>query len=200
MNQFIIYFLLVYFILFFGVAVVWRNYAVAKSAGVNAFKLNQKTGPESITGLYFKFLPLFSILVFVIYAWFPNVYALLGPIRLLTNTLVQYSGIGIMTMALVWVVTAQAQMGASWRIGIDHDQKTEFVQSGLFKYSRNPIFVGVIVMSLGYFFLLPNPLTFAILVLDIALIQIQVAMEEEHLIRQYGQQYLNYCRSVRRWL
>ena len=200
MHQLISYFLLVYFVLFFGVAVIWRNYAVSKSTGVNAFKLNQKTGPESITGLYFKFLPLLSILVFVIYAVLPNVYALLGPIKLLSNTLVQYIGMGIMAIALVWVVSAQSQMGASWRIGIDHDQKTEFVQRGVFKYSRNPIFVGVIAMSLGYFLVLPNPLTFTILSLDIALIQIQVAMEEEYLTQKHGQQYRNYCRLVRRWL
>lgn len=200
MNQLIIYFLLVYFVLFFGVAVVWRNYVVAKNTGVNVLKLNQKTGPESITGLYFKFLPLFSILVFVIYAGLPNFYALLGPIKLLSNTLIQYVGMGVMAMALVWVVSAQSQMGASWRIGIDHDQKTEFVQRGLFKYSRNPIFVGVIAISLGYFLVLPNPLTFTILVLDIALIQIQVAMEEEYLTQKHGQQYIDYCRLIRRWL
>ncbi|MBU3069206.1 MAG: isoprenylcysteine carboxylmethyltransferase family protein [Candidatus Thiodiazotropha taylori] len=200
MNQLIIYFLLVYFVLFFGVAVIWRNYAVAKSTGINAFKLNKKTGPESITGLYFKFLPLLSVLVFIIYAWLPNSYALLGPIKLLTNNFVQYAGMGVMTIALVWVVAAQAQMGVSWRIGIDHDQKTEFVQRGLFKYSRNPIFVGVIVISLGYFLLLPNPITFTILALDVALIQIQVALEENFLTEQHGKQYIDYCQQVRRWL
>ncbi|GAB2190037.1 methyltransferase family protein [Sessilibacter sp. MAH2] len=200
MNQLINNFLLIYFVLFFGVAVIWRNYSVAERTGINAFKLNQKTGPEAITGVYFKCLPLVSILVFVVFALFPNVYLLLGPIKLLTYALIQYSGTGIMLVALVWVVTAQSQMGASWRIGIDHDQKTEFVQRGLFKYSRNPIFVGVIFMSLGYLLVLPNSITFAILVLNIALIQIQVAMEEDYLTRQHKQEYREYCQQVRRWL
>ena len=200
MNQLIIYFLFVYFTLFFGIAVVWRNYAVAKSTGINAFKLNQKSGPEAITGIYFKWLPVLSILIFIVYSFFPNLYMLLGSIELLTNSSIQYVGMGIMTIALVWVATAQSQMGASWRIGIDHEQKTEFVQRGLFRYSRNPTFVGIIFISLGYFLLLPNPITFAILVLDIALIQIQVAMEEEYLTRLHGQQYRDYCQQVRRWL
>lgn len=200
MNQLINYFLLIYFVLFFGVAVIWRNYSVAKRTGINAFKLNQKTGPEAITGIYFKCLPLLSILVFIVFALFPNLYLLLGPIKLLFSTSIQYAGMGIMSIALIWVVVAQSQMGASWRIGIDHEQKTEFVQRGLFKYSRNPIFVGVIFMSLGYFLVLPNPITFAILVLDIALIQIQVAMEEDYLTRQHEQKYREYCQQVRRWL
>jgi protein-S-isoprenylcysteine O-methyltransferase Ste14 len=200
MNQLIIYFLLVYFVLFFGVAVIWRNYVVAKRTGINAFKLNQKTGPEAITGVYFKCLPLLSISVFVVFAMFQDLYQLMGTIKLFTYTQVQYAGMTIMLFALIWVVIAQSQMGDSWRIGIDHGQKTEFVQKGLFKYSRNPIFVGVIFMSLGYFLVLPNSITFAILVLDIALIQIQVAMEEEHLTLEHGQQYKEYCRLVRRWL
>lgn len=113
MNQLIIYFLLVYFILFFGLSVIWRNYIVAKKTGLNVFKLNQKSGPEAITGIYFKCLPLLSILVFVVFALFPNVYLLLGPVKLFTYALIQYSGMGIMLIALVWVVTAQSQMGAS---------------------------------------------------------------------------------------
>jgi len=200
MHQLINYFLLVYFVIFFGVAVIWRNYVVAKRTGINAFKLNQTSGPEAITGIYFKCLPLLTILVFVVFALFPNVYVLLGPIKLLTYALIQYLGMGIMLVALVWVVVAQSQMGASWRIGIDREQKTEFVQRGVFRYSRNPIFVGVIIMAFGYFLILPNPITLAILVLDIALIQVQVAMEEEYLTRQHKQEYRDYCQQVRRWL
>ena len=200
MNQLVIIFLLVYFVLFFGVAVIWRNYSVVKSTGINAFKLNQQSGVEAITGLYFKCLPLLSIVVFVMFAQFPELYLLMGPIKLLSYAWIQYVGAAIMCFALIWVVVAQSQMGASWRIGIDHDQKTAFVQSGLFKYSRNPIFVGIIAISLGYFLVLPNSITFAILVLDIALIQVQVAMEEDYLTLQHGQEYNVYCRQVRRWL
>lgn len=200
MHYLIIYFLLTYFVFFFGIAVLWRNYVVSKSTGINAFKLNQNNGPEAITGAYFKFLPLLSILVFIVFTLFPQVYQLMGPIVLFEHVTSQWLGMGIMTCALIWVVIAQSQMGASWRIGIDHEQKTGFVQSGVFRYSRNPIFVGVILISLGYFLLLPNPITFAILVLDIALIQIQVAMEEEYLTKQHGQQYTKYCQQVRRWL
>ncbi len=200
MTQFIIYFLLVYFILFFGVAVIWRNYSVSKSSGVNALKLNQKNGPEAITGIYFKFLPLLSIFVFIVFAVLPEIYLMLGPVDLFINDTVQYIGIGLMIIALSWLVVAQSQMGPSWRIGIDHEQRTEFVEKGLFKYSRNPIFVGIILISLGFFLLLPNSITLTILVLDIALIQIQVAMEEEHLTKHHGSQYKDYCERVRRWV
>lgn len=200
MKNTIIIFLGVYFICFFGFAVIFRNFVVAKRTGVNAFKLNQKTGAESITGWYFKFLPLVSILVFILYSFLPNQYQSIGPIDLMNHAAIQWMGIGIMVVSLVWVLAAQSQMGASWRIGIDHETKTEFVQKGLFKYSRNPIFIGVIFISLGFFLLLPNPITLTILALDIALIQIQVALEEEYLAKQHGESYSEYCQNIRRWL
>ena len=199
MSKIIIVFLAVYFIFFFGVAVVWRNYVVTKRTGANAFKLNKKTGAEAITSLYFKYLPLVSILVFILYAFFPAIYQLLGPVALISHKPFQLLGMAIMIIALPWIVIAQSQMGASWRIGIDHDEKTEFIENGLFRHSRNPIFVGVIFLSFGFFLVLPNPLTLTILMLDIALIQIQVAMEEQFLAQAYGQAYEKYCEQVRRW-
>lgn len=200
MNKIIIVFLAVYFIAFFGLAVIWRNYVVSKKTGANAFKLNKKTGVEAITGLYFKYLPLVSILVFVLYALFPTFYQSIGPVVLLSHKPFQLLGMGIMAFALAWIVIAQSQMGASWRIGIDHDHTTEFVKEGLFRYSRNPIFVGIILLSFGFFLVLPNPLTLVILMLDIALIQIQVAVEEQFLAQAHGEAYTEYCEQVRRWI
>lgn len=200
MNSTIVIFLLLYFVAFFGIAVIWRSYAVTKETGLHVFKLHQKEGSESVINMYFKFLPLVSILVFLIAALFPEFYLLIGLIELLNHSFIQWVGMGIMVVALFWVILAQSHMGASWRIGIDYETKTAFVQKGLFKYSRNPIFVGVIFISLGYFLVLPNPITFTILALDIALIQIQVALEEEYLKKQHGQDYVNYCHQVRRWL
>lgn len=200
MKDTIIIFLSVYFICFFGFAVLLRNLTVAKQTGINPFKLNQKSGAESITGWYFKFLPMASCLVFILYTFFPAAYQSIGIVEAISHTTIQLAGMSIMGVSLVWVLIAQSQMGASWRIGIDHETKTEFVEEGLFKYSRNPVFVGVIFISFGFFILLPNSATLTILALDVALIQIQVAMEEEHLTKQHGDSYSEYCQHVRRWL
>jgi protein-S-isoprenylcysteine O-methyltransferase Ste14 len=50
---------------------------------------------------------------------------------------------------------AQYQMSNSWRIGIDEKNKTELVTKGIF-YSRNPIFLGMIISILGIFLILPT--------------------------------------------
>lgn len=136
----------------------------------------------------------------ILYAFFPETYAAVGPVTLIEGLFAQWIGMLVMSAGLIWVVTAQSQMGASWRIAIDLDAKTEFVQQGLFQCSRNPIFVGVIFISLGFFLVLPNAVSLTILMLDIALIQVQVALEEEYLTQSHGDDYLRYCSQVRRWL
>jgi len=194
------HFLILYFVVFFGTAVIWRNYVVKKETGAEAFKLNNKTGIEAITSRYFKVLPLVSVAVLVLYSSFPELYEKIGVIDFLKSTTVQYVGVAIMIFALILIVVSQSQMGASWRIGIDSENKTNLVSKGFFTCSRNPIFVGVIFSSLGYFLVLPNALTLTILILDVALIQIQVQLEEQYLHKIHGEKYEIYCQKVRRWV
>ena len=136
----------------------------------------------------------------MLYIEFPEIYIQIGVIEILNTTLIQYIGIIFMILALTLIIVAQSQMGASWRIGIDSENKTDLVLRGIFSFSRNPIFIGIILSSFGYFLVLSNALTFSILLLNIALIQIQVQLEEQHLKIMHGKNYEIYCRKIRRWL
>ena len=70
--------------------------------------------------------------------------------------------------ALIWVLIAQAQMGTSWRIGIDTENETMLITHGIFRLSR--IFLGMRGNLLGMFFVLPNVLTLVLCLLgDIAI-------------------------------
>lgn len=72
--------------------------------------------------------------------------------------------------ALIWVLIAQAQMGTSWRIGIDTENETMLITHGIFRLSRNSIFLGMRGNLLGMFFVLPNVLTLVLCLLgDIAI-------------------------------
>jgi protein-S-isoprenylcysteine O-methyltransferase Ste14 len=91
-------------------------------------------------------------------------------------------------------------MQTSWRIGIDEDVRTDLVQRGLFKISRNPIFLGIRMMLVGLFLVLPNAVMLVIWVVGEMLIQIQVRLEEEFLTRIHGDHYRTYQQQVRRWI
>ena len=60
--------------------------------------------------------------------------------------------------------------------------------------------LGMIVMLVGLMLTLPTAITFLVTVLGIVLIHIQVRLEEPFLLEQYGDDYREYQKQVRRWL
>jgi len=193
-------FLILYFLTFFGLAFVLPTYRVWKSTGVNPYKLGSADTAHDYNGKNFRLVMLACALVVIIFAFTPQLYPLLVPIPYFVNSYLVILGAALLGAALIWVLTAQIHMQKSWRIGIDEDVKTELVQTGLFKLSRNPIFLGMRVMLLGFFLIIPNAITLAILVAGELLVQTQVRLEEEFLAKIHGQTYLDYKKQVRRWI
>ena len=188
----------IYFIIYFGVAIVLKSVIVAKRTGKNPFVLPKGDNVYGLVGFYFK-LVLIAIFVYIIvYAVFPTWHDYFLPILQLANPTINYIGLALLFISLVWTVIAQTNMQNSWRIGIDTETKTELVTSGLFAISRNPIFFGMIITLLGAFLATPNALTALLLILGYILIQIQIRLEEEFLTKEHGQKYLKYKQKVRR--
>ena len=194
------YVLVIYLIFYFGAAFVLPTYRVWKRTGVNPVTFRGADTAHDYIGRLFKIVMLVLSLAIIVYAFAPNLYSYLLPIVRLESRLIQYVGIGLLFASLAWTVMAQIQMGNSWRIGIDEEKQTALVRKGLFRFSRNPIFLGMVVTLAGVFLMIPNALTLLILVLGFVLIQIQVRLEEEFLSKIHGAEYENFRRQVRRWL
>ena len=194
------YFLPTYLLTYFIAAFFWRSYAVWKRTGVNPVVFKGSDSAHDFIGRVFKALFAAVVAVVVIYAFVPDAYQYLMPIHWFECTWTKLTGIVLLVVSLVWTILAQAQMGNSWRIGIDTEHGTELVRSGVFKISRNPIFVGMAVTLLGLFLIIPNVVTLITLLLGVILIGIQVRLEEEYLRRVHGDRYIEYRQSVRRWI
>ena len=70
---------------------------------------------------------------------------------------------------------------------------------GLYRYSRNPQFVAYGALILGAVIAWGNPLGVLGLASYLALAYAVARIEEEHLARIYGQDYLDYCARVPRF-
>lgn len=194
------FFLPVYLLAFFAAGFAWRSYRVWKQTGINPYALGQSDTAHDFIGQLFRLTLLACASVVLLYAFFEAGYRYLTPIGWLEQPQLITLGVGLLIAALVWTIMAQAQMGNAWRIGIDSAHATELVEAGVFRLSRNPVFLGMRMMLLGFSLILPNVATLTILVLGDVLMQIQVRLEEEHLMRLHGDHYRVYCRRVRRWL
>ena len=194
------WFLPIYFTLYLLVAFILPSWRVFKQTGINPVTFSASDNAHDFIGKMFNVLIGVIVLTIVVFLISPSVYAYLLPVFYLQFSAVQWIGIILCIISLVWTAVAQTQMSTSWRIGIDEQHKTELKQHGLFSFSRNPIFLGMIVTLLGVFLLLPNAISFVVLVAGFLLIQIQIRLEEEFLEKQHGQSYLTYKQKVRRLL
>jgi protein-S-isoprenylcysteine O-methyltransferase Ste14 len=97
------------------------------------------------------------------------------------------------------ILAAQVAMGASWRIGLDQE-RTGLVTSGLFGWSRNPTFLGMVAVVAGAFLVVPTAVTGIVLAAAWVAFSVQIRMEEEHLQRMHGPTYDAYCATVPRWI
>jgi protein-S-isoprenylcysteine O-methyltransferase Ste14 len=198
MNETLRLILPIYFITYFGIAFVLKSIVVAKQIGKNPLVLPKDDSAFGLIGRYFK-LTLIAMFVYVLaFAFFPDWHERFLPIMSLQGIAFKYAGLILLAIALIWTVVAQGHMKISWRIGIDTETKTELVTTGLFRLSRNPIFLGMIVCLVGLFLTTPNSLTGLFFILGYILIQIQIRLEEEFLTKQHGQSYQDYKQKVRR--
>jgi len=95
---------------------------------------------------------------------------------------------------------AQLHLGASWRIGVKEDAKSSLVTSGFYRFSRNPIFLGLLTAFAGYALLLPTVLSFALLIGAYLGVRRQVAVEEKYLLFTHAEAYRAYAQRVGRFV
>ena len=78
---------------------------------------------------------------------------------------------------------------------------THLVTTGLYRCSRNPMYLGMSLMLVGWWIWLGSLTPILLLpVFVFILTKMQIEPEEEALEARFGEEYLNYKRRVSRWL
>jgi len=78
---------------------------------------------------------------------------------------------------------------------------TNLVTNGIYSYSRNPMYLAIVIVLFSWMLALGNISNIFILLLFVWYItKYQIRPEEEALIKLFGNNYTEYCRQVRRWI
>lgn len=189
-----------YLVSYFAVAILWRSIAVWRRTGINPYVMGRSDSAYDYIGVIFKLVFGLLALAILLFSVFSRFYIYAMPIAWLDYAFIRWTGLVLLFVSFAWTALSQIQMGASWRIGIDRENRTELVGKGIFTVSRNPIFLGMRVSLLAIFLTIPSAITLLALVLGDVLLQIQARLEEEHLRNLHGEAYENYRREVRRWI
>jgi len=103
------------------------------------------------------------------------------------------AGLSLLSWSLI-------SFGRSFRVGIDTEHPDKLITSGVFAFSRNPIYVAFACILLGQFLIFSNWILLLYMGAGIWLFHRQVLREEEYLKKHYGKEYLEYTNRVRRYI
>lgn len=200
MQLFLQYYLPLFVLLYLLVTFVLPSLRVYRQTGINPVTFGKTDNAHDYIGFIMKLLTFLLIVAVLVFAMHSNAYTFLVPITYLQHQWLQYTGLVLVHVSLLWIVIAQRQMNQSWRIGIDEQNKTALITQGLFSLSRNPVFLGMLISTLGIFFLLPNAVTLLVSACSYVVIQIQIRLEEDFLLKQHADVYAAYKKHTKRLL
>jgi len=102
------------------------------------------------------------------------------------------------------VLLIRSSMQSIDRAGTTYDPyaaSTALVSSGIYRYTRNPGYLGLAVIQLGLALLIDSPwIAITTVIAVIVTSQFVIKLEEEKLSRAFGQEYQDYLGKVRRWI
>lgn len=132
--------------------------------------------------------------------YIPLAFLLTGPqleMKALSYLALLLWGLGL--FMLVWCFWDFLSKGQGTPAPIDPPK--QLVVSGLYRYVRNPMYVGVLLVIFGHFlwFGYWSILAYAAVVFT-AFSTFVVFYEEPHLRRTFGTAYEGYCKQVPRWI
>jgi protein-S-isoprenylcysteine O-methyltransferase Ste14 len=111
-------------------------------------------------------------------------------------------GLAIIGASLTLLLGAMGQFWFSnTQILPDSSINNALVTDGLFALTRNPMYIAMIVMCIGFAFLLGRATMFAAPAMMFAVLNwVFIPFEETKMRRQFGDAYDAYTKRVRRWI
>ena len=110
-------------------------------------------------------------------------------------------GLGVIGMSLGVMGVTQFRKAQTTPNPQALEKVSSLVTSGIYGYSRNPMYLGLVLILLGWAFYLSHFLAFVLLpVFILYMTRFQIQPEEQMMARKFGKTYQAYLNKVRRWI
>ena len=110
-------------------------------------------------------------------------------------------GLGVIGMSLGVMGVTQFRKAQTTPNPQALEKVSSLVTSGIYRYSRNPMYLGLVLILLGWAFYLSHFLAFVLLpVFILYMTRFQIQPEEQMMARKFGKTYQAYLNKVRRWV
>ena len=188
-------------LVFYGLGFGWRTWVQLRRYGSSGIVLFRSGRPgQHLREALFVVLAVALLAEAALAAVAPRRLPGLVPLAPATAAVLRATGTVMVLGATALMLAAQLDLGASWRVGIDEGARPGLVTGGLYRYSRNPIYVAMLAALLGFALLLPSWISLGLLIGAGLGIRRHVRDEEAYLARTYGEEYRRYAARVGRFL
>jgi len=160
--------------------------------GTNILVLGKKDKSELLFGLGY-FILLYTILsnatalpmpeIINRFFWYSDICRIAG---------IVFSGLGI-----IGYIVCTISFWKSIRIGVDYENAGDLTTTGIYAFSRNPMYTSFYILFFGEFLIFPNIGLLVSLIVAGVSFHLQILKEEKFLKPHYGKYYEDYCKKVR---
>jgi protein-S-isoprenylcysteine O-methyltransferase Ste14 len=111
----------------------------------------------------------------------------------------RWGAVIILCLGLMFTIFSLINLGKSTRLGIPQES-TEFKTNGLYKISKNPMYLGFSLLSLSAILFTNNFIVIFLGVYSICVYHLIILGEGKFLESRFSEKYLEYKKNVRRYL
>jgi len=105
----------------------------------------------------------------------------------------------ISAVALIIIILSMINLGRSTRLGLP-TEKTKFITGGFYRLSRNPMYLGFDLLTIASMIFAANWLILLLGIYSMAVYHFIILGEEAFLEKSFGEPYIKYKKTVRRYL
>jgi protein-S-isoprenylcysteine O-methyltransferase Ste14 len=110
-------------------------------------------------------------------------------------------GLGLIGLGFLLAFNSIARFIRAKTGVVPFSESTTLITEGFYKYTRNPMYVGMNSFLMGLILILKNPLNIIFLIIFFFVVRNMFVLKEEVQMEEtFGEDYLTYKRKVRRWL
>ncbi|NIM61593.1 MAG: isoprenylcysteine carboxylmethyltransferase family protein [Acidobacteria bacterium] len=123
------------------------------------------------------------------------------PVAVLVASPYRYGGVALIVLGLGVTIAAA---GLFFKLGTPlrpFEESTLVVTTGMFRFTRNPMYLGMVLVLVGTAVMLGTLVAFLPVPPFVAIIRLRFIRNEERFMEDlFGEEYLAYKRKVRRWI
>ncbi len=180
----------VIFLTFYGCYIIKMLHQ--KSMGIQTDQLGKgKTGVPKVIEIWLK---ISSYVIAVV-----TIISIISYNKIISHA-ISIIGLILATLGTGIFIKSVMDMKNNWRAGVSDKEKTELITNGIYAWSRNPAFLGFDLTYIGFLMTFLNLPLLIVTVVTVTAFHLQIVnVEEDFLLVRFGQDYVDYQKSVNRY-